>query len=375
VAFPAVGRDPARDRGAEAVRVADNMLLYQRDNGGWPQRYPSIDYRRVFGDREKARIRGEKRLTDTMLDNGATHPQLRYLARVATATGEERFKAGFLRGVDYLLAAQLPCGGWAQSHPRAVYGDYARLITFNDGAMIGALTVLHEVAVKGRDCAFVDAGRRARAAAAVERGVDCILRCQMVVEGKPTVWGQQHDPKTFEPRGARSFEPPALCAGESVGIVRFLMRLDSPGPEVIEAVENAVEWFDKARITGKHRVRKVMPDGKPDCVIVDDPDAPPQWARFYHPGGDLDGWPLGVDKLRVNQAIFVDVDHRSRHFNGKGRVYDELGKISRERRTGYCWLGPFADDLLENDYPAWRRKWLPREAEAGPMRAPRANAR
>ena len=147
-AFLAVARGTSDSAGEEAVRIAENMLLYQRDNGGWPQRYPSIDYTRVISDRETARIEGEKKLTDTMLDNGATHTQLQHLARVATATEEERFKAGFLRGVDYLLAAQMPCGGWAQSYPRAVYGGYAALITFNDDAMIGAMTVLHNVAEK-----------------------------------------------------------------------------------------------------------------------------------------------------------------------------------------------------------------------------------
>ena len=354
-AVPAVARETVDNAGEEAVRIADNMLLYQRENGGWPQRYPSIDYTRMLSDREKARVEGEKNLTDTMLDNGATHPQLRHLARVATATGTDRFKAGFLKGVDYLLAAQLPCGGWAQSFPRAVYGGYARLITFNDGAMIGALTVLHDVAEKKPDYAFVDAERREKAAEAVGRGVDCILRCQIVVEGKPTVWCQQHDPKTFEPRGARSFEPPALCAGESVGIVQFLMQLDPPRPEVIEAVENAVAWFDKVKIIGKERVQKVMPDGKRDVVIVDNPNAPPQWARFYY-CGTLGPWPLGVPEIKINQPIFANTD-RKRGFGGHGLVYDTMAALSRERRTGYSWIGPYATGLLDKHYPAWRSKW------------------
>ena len=121
-AFLAVARGTSDSAGEEAVRIAENMLLYQRDNGGWPQRYPSIDYTRVISDRETARIEGEKKLTDTMLDNGATHTQLQHLARVATATEEERFKAGFLRGVNYLLAAQMPCGGWAK-YENVDFGD------------------------------------------------------------------------------------------------------------------------------------------------------------------------------------------------------------------------------------------------------------
>jgi hypothetical protein len=37
------------------------------------------------------------------------------LARVYTAMGKAAHKAAFLRGLDYLLAAQHPSGGWLMS--------------------------------------------------------------------------------------------------------------------------------------------------------------------------------------------------------------------------------------------------------------------
>ena len=74
--------------------------------------------------------------------------------------------------------------------------------------------------------AFVDAARRARAAAAVEQGVACILRTQVRQGGQLTGWCAQHDEKTLLPAWARKFEPPSLSGNESVGLVAFL--LDQP---------------------------------------------------------------------------------------------------------------------------------------------------
>ena len=66
------------------------------------------------------------------------------LPLVATATDEPRYRESFLRGVDYLLAAQYPNGGWPQVFP--LEGSYHDAITFNDGALVNVLSLLHDVA-------------------------------------------------------------------------------------------------------------------------------------------------------------------------------------------------------------------------------------
>ena len=126
---------------------------------------------------------------------------------------------------------------------------------------------------------------------------------------------------------------------------------------MIEAIQGAVAWYERVKIVGRERVRTTMPDGQPDSVVVDNPDSPPQWARFYY-WGDRDGWKLAVDQIAINQPIFADRD---------GQVYDTQAAISRERRTGYSWMGPYANDLLNNACPAWQAKWAPgRNVLAGP---------
>ena len=75
-----------------------------------------------------------------------------------TRRGEARYRASFLRGFDYLLAAEYPGGGWPQFFPLRA-GYYSR-ITFNDNAMVNVLTVLRDAAAGNAPYAFVDEARR-----------------------------------------------------------------------------------------------------------------------------------------------------------------------------------------------------------------------
>ena len=64
-----------------------------------------------------------------------------------------------LRGIDYVLAAQYRNGGWPQFFP--LRDDYSRHITFNDGAMIGVMTLLDDLVKEPQAWGFVDEARRA----------------------------------------------------------------------------------------------------------------------------------------------------------------------------------------------------------------------
>jgi PelA/Pel-15E family pectate lyase len=314
----------------EAIRIADNVLLYRRDTGGWSK---NVDMARVLSKQDKAMLRKAKGRNDATFDNGATHTQIRYLAKVYYATGLQRVRRAILSAIDYLLEAQYDNGGWPQSY---LSQGYSRYITFNDGAMIGVMSVLCDIARKKSEYAFVDEIRRQKAHDAVQKGIECILKCQIVVDGRKTAWCAQHDEKTLVPRKARSYELPSISGSESVGIVRFLMSIDEPGPEIIEAVRNAVGWFREARLEGIRQVRK-EDKSKPggwDNIIVNDASAPLIWARFYEIG--------------TNKPIFCSRD---------GIPKATLAEISHERRTGYSWLGYYATSLLAEDYPAWQKKW------------------
>ncbi|MHC4534827.1 MAG: pectate lyase [Planctomycetota bacterium] len=313
----------------EAVRVADNVLLYRRDTGGWSK---NVDMARVLSEQDKAVLRKAKGRKDSTFDNGATHTQIRYLAKVYNATGLKRIRLATLGAIDYLLEAQYDNGGWPQSYPSR---GYSRYITFNDGAMVGVMSVLRDIARKKPEYAFIDEIRRQKAQNAVQKGIECILRCQIVVDGKKTAWCAQHDEKTLVPRKARSYELASISGSESVGIVRFLMSIDEPVPEIIEAVRSAAGWFQEAGLEGIRQVRKKdksKPGGR-DTIVINDASAPVIWARFYEIG--------------TNKPIFCSRD---------GIPKATLAEISHERRTRYSWLGYYATSLLAKDYPAWQKK-------------------
>ena len=119
--------------------------------------------------------------------------------------------------------------------------------------------------------------------------------------------------------------------------MRFLMGIERPPPIIIEAIEGAVVWFDRAKIRGIRLISKPHDSERGyDRVVIKDATALPIWARFYEIG--------------TNSPIFCGRD---------GKIKDTLAEIEHERRTGYSWYGHGPATLLSKDYPAWQKKWAP----------------
>ncbi len=329
----------------EAAAIADNVLVYQHSSGGWPKntdmaRPVTAETRAALGRREANLNRSALAPT---IDNGATTSQIRFLASVFKASLHERHREAALRGLDYLLAAQYENGGWPQFFPLRT-GYYSR-ITFNDDAMLRVLELLRDVAAAREPYAFIDDARRERAAEAVRRGIVCILRTQIVADGRPTAWAAQHDENTLAPAPARKFEPACYASHESAGLVRFLMTLENPSPEIVAAIQGAVVWFERTRLTGL-RFERVNKPGSGDGIVTDDPAAPPIWARFYELGSE--------------RPIFIGRDGVTRY---------RLEEIERERRAGYAWYGDRPQEILEK-FPKWTARHAPPSQPSSTASAP-----
>jgi PelA/Pel-15E family pectate lyase len=310
-------------RSIEGRRVIENVLLYQSTSGGWPK---NIDMADPLSEAAKRRL-AARRAEPGTIDNGATYTQLRFLARAFSATRDERVRAAFEKGLDYLFEAQYDNGGWPIYFP--LRGGYENHIHFNDNSVSGVLMLMDDVAKSDKPFNFVDAERRTRAAAAFDKAINCILKCQVVVDGRRTAWCAQHDERTLTPAAARNFEPVSLSGHESVGLVRCLMRVDKPSTEIIAAVRDAVAWLDSVKIEGIRVVKIDTPDGD-DLAVKEDPAGPAIWARFYEIG--------------TNRPIFTGRDKIVRY------RYDQ---IERERRTNYAYYGDWPRKLIDKDYPAW----------------------
>ena len=312
--------------------VADNMLLFQRNYGGWPKHYKEekIDYKKEYTAVEKATIQDESNRNDATIDNDATTKEVRYLIKVYHQSKNKKYLTAAENGIKYLLKMQYKNGGFPQFYPDL--SSYRHEITYNDNAMINAMNVLYDVAFRRNGFDAVDSNFIKPSKNAVAKGVDCILKTQVKVKGKLTVWCAQHDEKTLKPAKARAYELPSLSGSESVGVVKFLMRYEQQTPEVIKAVEAAIQWFNQSKIIGykyEDIPDSTLPKGRDRGIIPEARNV--LWARFYD--------------IEANEPFFCGRD---------GIKRKNVSEIEYERRNGYGWYGTWAKDLLEKDYPNWK---------------------
>jgi PelA/Pel-15E family pectate lyase len=326
---------------AQAQRIADIIVSFQTPAGGWGKNLDMTKHLRApgesFAPNNNSRFLGAvdfDSASDTnwdyvgTFDNDATITELSFLRKIIAATGEKQnaqYRASFLRGLDYIFAAQYPNGGWPQVWP--LQGGYHDTITFNDDAVINILNLLQGVSAGANEFSFVPEKTRSLVAASLKRGTACVLATQIIVDGRRTVWCQQHDALTLQPASARNYEMPSQASSESATIMKFLMEQPKPDSNIVAAVEAAATWFEKTK-TNNVAYKFANGDGR---HLISAPGNGPLWARYYE---------IGTDR-----PIFGDRDKT---------IHDNVDEISKERRNGYSWFNDDAKRMLEH-YAKWKK--------------------
>ncbi|MFZ4929017.1 pectate lyase [Chryseobacterium sp. Mn2064] len=310
--------------------LAEKMLIYQLPNGGWGKQLEdksTVNYNLPIDKNllRKIKSTGDDHAT---IDNNATSREINGLIKAYSTTKNPEYLKAAEKGIQYLLLMQYDNGGFPQYYPNT--GLYRKQVTYNDNAMINALTVLYNTAEGKNNFDVVSSSLKEKSKIAVQKGILCILKTQVLQKGNPSIWADQYNEITLQPDKARAFEPISLATGESVGIIRFLM-LQPLTPEIEKSIKSAVQWFKQNKIEG-YSYNVAKQNGKAIRVLAEDKNSI-IWARFYD--------------IHTNKPLFGDRD---------GSVKYNYYEVSEERRNGYNWFGDFAEKLIGKEYPKWLDK-------------------
>ena len=313
--------------GDEAKQLANTILSYQTPTGGWSKHIGFTKGPRQPGMQWTSQNEpGQPAHYVATFDNGSTTEEMYFLANVWHATRREDCKAGFIKGLKFIFAAQFPNGGWPQVYP--LEGGYHDDITFNDDAMTHILELLQDIKANEPEFAFLDDSLRQQAAESLAAGIRCVLKIQIVQDGKKTAWCSQFDALSLQPAAARKMEPATLSGMESAQLLKFLMTITNPAPEVIAGIESGLKWLEDTKITG---LIKTNVNGKTSY----EPDAASTevyWARFYD--------------LQTNKPLFPGRD---------GVIYDTFAAMAAKNKLGYDYYSTQPGSIVTNGQKKWRK--------------------
>jgi PelA/Pel-15E family pectate lyase len=313
--------------------LADNMITWQLPEGGFYKHDKSVYAAPWNGTAARSDWRGASNVELGTIDNGATVTQAMFLGDVYRRSSETKYRDAARKALEFLLTMQLPSGGFPQVYPARTGTTYSNYVTYNDDAMVRALAMLDYAKARkaplGGDLVTDD--QVARITTAISKAIDYIVTSQITQAGIKTVWCAQHDPTTYEPRGARSYELPSKSGKESVGVVAYLMSQPQT-PEVKAAAQAAIAWFKSDAVQVADTAYVNRPSGNTDDSYnpIQPRTGSTMWYRFYDLAQDV-----GFFSGRLP----------SENPPGAGKQYDIMD-IEAERRYGYQWGGSYGTELF-----------------------------
>lgn len=321
--------DPAVALAADTTK-ANNIVTWQMPHGGF-YKTPAWYSASWNGTATRSEWYGENGAELGTIDNDATVSEILFLANVYARTGNTAYRDSARKALDFLLTMQTASGGFPQVYPARTGTLYSNHVTFNDDAMVRVLVLLDHAAQNKAplDGDVFTAAQRTQLKAAVDKGVGFILQAQIVQASLKTVWCAQHDPITFEPRGARSYELASKSGKESSLIVAFLMSQPQT-PEVKASVQAALAWYRSDAVQLKNTAYEKTNSKATNTTPFIAQAGTTTWYRFYD---------LNADTGFFSGRLPTDSPP------GVGKQYDIMA-VEAERRYGYEWGGSYGTKLL-----------------------------
>ena len=301
---------------------AINITTWQMDHGGWGKNsFDSYNYPWDGQQHISPYFNGGNYLGT--FDNNATTSEIRLLAEAFHSSRDIEFRTliseSIQLGIDFILESQFPSGAWPQVYPERVIngGNYSNFATFNDHVMTRVMILIWDI-IEGRQpfsgeiTQGLDMGGLN---SSLNKGIDFILKSQIVVDGKPTIWCQQHHPYSLVPMHGRPYELPSKASLESTGIVSILLNWPYRDSEVVNSTWGAVDWFIENSVPDRRYEKKTGNFSESPGSLM--------WFRF-HNLSDEQYFMSGRDSVKV--------------YN--------IGELTDEMRTGYWWAGDWGMPII-----------------------------
>ena len=382
----------------ESQDVADIVLAVQKNTGGWMKNdqlhnLSTSEYNNLINARDE----------HSCFDNYATTQEMRFLAKVWQGCKEDKYRESFEDALLLILKAQKQVGGWSQYYPLSGGGSYQDYITFNDDLMTNIMKILRDIYNNEGDFKdIVDETLRNKCKEAFDKGLECIIKCQVDDNGTPAAWCAQHDTIDYLPTEGRPHELPSISGYESASLLSFLMSVENPSEELQNTITTAIDWLSKHIYRKNAKIEDYTnTQGEADRHIVDATNSD-VWARFIQIGGEsgqkiynkffqklqkynkprsykYNGTTYtfteyqiatsSYDATKGYQPIYAIYDSNYPHLYYRFLYnYEDADSITiagslkvptslcAVRRTSYQFLGSWCYNTIHTEYPAWKTK-------------------
>lgn len=382
----------------ESQNVADFVLAVQKNTGGWMKNdqlhnLSTSEYNNLINARDE----------HSCFDNYATTQEMRFLAKVWQGCKVDKYRESFEDALLLILKAQKQVGGWSQYYPLSGGGSYQDYITFNDDLMTNIMKILRDIYNNEGDFKdIVDETLRNKCKEAFDKGLECIIKCQVDDNGTPAAWCAQHDTIDYLPTEGRPHELPSISGYESASLLSFLMSVENPSEELQNTITTAIDWLSKHIYRKNAKIEDYTnTQGEADRHIVDATNSD-VWARFIQIGGEsgqkiynkffqklqkynkLRSYKYNgttytfteyqiatssYDATKEYQPIYAIYDSNYPHLYYRFLYnYEDADSITiagslkvptslcAVRRTSYQFLGSWCYNTIHTEYPAWKTK-------------------